>query len=268
MSDLPSFGVAEFVEEPAAEVEPLSPLAIDEVEPLSPLAIDEALVDDDELLPGPEDDVEGQVECFLETLPVADAHEVVQSLLESPDVPQNKGVMELQVDDRSERIEESCEFLLRLLEWCPSVEKRQAVLETWLRNNPQGTNRKGKKTFSPSTSSDFLEIRRVQRLNSNVVTPAVSMRAEDKSMGKRCFGRGPGEGHHLFTLHEFAPVQEAFRSYDQQNPGGIDVKCLAKVLRVGGLTEEEIAKLLQGAGLGETAEPVDYEAFLEWMFTA
>ena len=27
--------------------------------------------------------------------------------------------------------------------WCPSVEKRQAVLETWLRNNPQGTNRKG-----------------------------------------------------------------------------------------------------------------------------
>ncbi|CAL1137712.1 unnamed protein product [Cladocopium goreaui] len=248
---LPSFGAADGEAEVSAEVfEPLSPLALQAVE------------DDDELLPGPEDDVEGQVECFLETLPTSDAHEVVHSLLES-DTPESKGIVELQVDDRSERIEESCEFLLRLLEFCPSVEKRQHVLETWLRRNPRENHpRKGKKSLSPATSSDFLELRRVQRLNSNVMTPAVSMRAE--SPGRRCFGREPGE--QLFTLHEFAPVQEAFRSYDKQCPGSIDTKCLAKVLRVGGLTDDEISKLLQGAGLGVSSEPVDYEAFLEWMF--
>eukprot|EP00913_Durusdinium_trenchii_P016073 g15107.t1 len=212
---LPSFGL----DDEAAEAT--------EAEPISPLAIDEALIDDDELLPGSalEDDVEGQVECFLETLPVVEAHKVVNSLLESAS---SKG-------EQSDRIEESCEFLLRLLEFCPSAEKRQAVLETWLRNNPH--DKRGKKTFSPATSTDFLELRRIQRLNSNVMTPAVSMRAEALSL---CVLGG-------------------------EESGNIDAKCLAKVLRVGGLTDDEIAKLLQGAGVS-TDQLVDYEAFLQWMF--
>ncbi|CAK9036405.1 unnamed protein product [Durusdinium trenchii] len=245
---LPSFGL----DDEAAEAT--------EAEPISPLAIDEALIDDDELLPGSalEDDVEGQVECFLETLPVVEAHKVVNSLLESAS---SKGVEETE-EEQSDRIEESCEFLLRLLEFCPSAEKRQAVLETWLRNNPH--DKRGKKTFSPATSTDFLELRRIQRLNSNVMTPAVSMRAEEKSGKPKCFGRGE-PGDHLYTVYEFAPVQEAFRSHDQQCPGSIDAKCLAKVLRVGGLTDDEIAKLLQGAGVS-TDQLVDYEAFLQWMF--
>ena len=57
---LPSFGHGDEPIEPDAPAEPLSPLL-------------EAA--DDELLPGPEDDVETQLECFLETLPLAEANE-------------------------------------------------------------------------------------------------------------------------------------------------------------------------------------------------
>ena len=60
---LPSFGHGD---------EPSEPLAC---EPLAPLVeLEEA---DDELLPGPEDDVETQLECFLETLPLAEANEAM-----------------------------------------------------------------------------------------------------------------------------------------------------------------------------------------------
>ena len=115
------------------------------------------------------------------------------------------------------------------------------------------------KGFSPAVSSDFLELQRFQRLHSNVVTPAVSLRAADQG-ASRCFGRG------LATVPEdVSLVREVFRSYDRRCPGCIDAKWLARVLRTADLTDDEIAKLLRGAeGVGR--EGVDYEVGVKTCF--
>mmetsp|Transcript_6113 Transcript_6113/g.12602 ORF Transcript_6113/g.12602 Transcript_6113/m.12602 type:complete len:251 (-) Transcript_6113:105-857(-) len=238
----------------------------DEVEPVSPIAAEEATLvitsADDELLPRPEDDVEGQVADFLEQLPPGDAHKVVDALLGKAEMSSGGG-LEVVVDDQSARIEESCEFLLRLLEFCSSAEQRQAVLQAWLRNNPREI--PGKKSTSPTAAStDFLEVRRLQRLNSNLMTPAVAVSSKAADGRSKCFGR---EGDALETIVEFAPVREAFRSYDQHGCGRIDMASLAQVLKAGGLSDVEVARLLQeAAGVLSASESVDYEAFLEWTF--
>ncbi|OLP96493.1 hypothetical protein AK812_SmicGene21261 [Symbiodinium microadriaticum] len=174
----------------------------DEVEPVSPIAAEEAALvitsADDELLPRPEDDVEGQVADFLEQLPPGDSHKVV-------------------VDDQSARIEGGGEFLLRLLE--------------------------------PG---------RLQRLNSNLMTPAVAVSSKAAEGRSKCFGREGGDVPE--TIEEFAPVREAFRSYDQHGCGRIDMVSLAQVLKAGGLSEIEVSRLLQeAAGVLSASESVDYE---------
>lgn len=239
----------------------------DEVEPVSPIAAEEAALvitsADDELLPRPEDDVEGQVADFLEQLPPGDSHKVVDALLGKAEMASGSG-LEVVVDDQSARIEESCEFLLRLLEFCSSAEQRQAVLQAWLRNNPREI--PGKKSTSPTAAStDFLEVRRLQRLNSNLMTPAVAVSSKAAEGRSKCFGREGGDVPE--TIEEFAPVREAFRSYDQHGCGRIDMVSLAQVLKAGGLSEIEVSRLLQeAAGVLSASESVDYEAFLEWTF--
>ncbi|CAJ1371856.1 unnamed protein product [Effrenium voratum] len=207
-------------------------------------------VDGDELLPQPEDDVEGQVADFLDQLP-SDAHEVVERLLAKDDKHVEP---DEDLDARSARVEESCEFLLRLLEFCTSAQQRRQVLEKWLRAHPR-EGKVRKKILTPSASSDMLELRRMQRLSSNILTPAVALTSQDSK--PRCFGRVPEEE----TGEEVLLVHEAFRGQ-----GRVELRHLETVLTGGELSQSQLQMLLEGAEGVSKGAVVDCEAFLQWLF--
>lgn len=262
---LPAFGGATDIEARPAED------ALQALAPKNSLESREAnlVVDaDDELLPRREDDVHAQLEDFLAQLPEDERGDVVEQLLsrlaggprEIDQAAATAGLTSLkdEISDREARIEESCEFLLRLLEFCNFAAGAEALLHKF--------RQKGKLAFdtgspaaaptddSESATPQFLLTRREARLSPSGRTP---FPLTATTAVRKCFGRG--------ASLSMDAVAEAFRSNDVGADGIVERRVLTSLLEVAGGFETEKAEQLLQAAIG-SANAVRYEDFLRWAF--
>eukprot|EP00931_Biecheleriopsis_adriatica_P121846 TRINITY_DN96909_c0_g1_i1.p1 TRINITY_DN96909_c0_g1~~TRINITY_DN96909_c0_g1_i1.p1 ORF type:complete len:290 (-),score=81.11 TRINITY_DN96909_c0_g1_i1:48-917(-) len=237
-----------------------------------------------------EDDVQAQVKDFLAQLPAEERQEVIQRTLERlaeqlpPPPPVTPApvlgghLLDVEVEaeqvelERAERVEESCEFLLRLLAFCSSKEQSQAVLRAWLSQHktglavdPPSPSHVSAGDEPESLTPKFLSAMREQRLSPVPRTPATTLAAAEARAAK-CFGRGPSAGD-ACGVHLDA-VAEAFRAHDANRCGKVEKKVLAGLLKVGGIADHQVEQLLQAAPCVSNPEAVDYEVFLRWAFEA